>query len=78
MPQQKQKDLIRDISIRHSIFICFTVSALVASVLVGVSLYERLSSQLTRTIQQESQVLMGHQECGPVRRHGQREDDPSL
>lgn len=59
MPQQKQKDLIRDISIRHSIFICFTVSALVASVLVGVSLYERLSSQLTRTIQQESQVLMG-------------------
>lgn len=59
MPETRLKDRIRDISIRHTIFICFTVSAVVASILVGVSLYERLTDQLSRTIQEENQVLMG-------------------
>ena len=59
MPESRARDLIRDISIRHSIFICFTVSAVVASILVGVSLYGRLADQLARTVQEENQVLMG-------------------
>jgi len=53
------KKFIKNISIRHSIFICFTVSALMAGILIGVSLYTRLQRQLDQTIQQESRVLVG-------------------
>lgn len=45
-------------SIRYSIFTYFTVTALVAIVLIGLSLYERFSSQLTEAIQKENQILM--------------------
>lgn len=45
-------------SIRYNIFVYFTVTALVAIILIGVSLYSRLSAQLSLTIEEESQVLV--------------------
>ncbi len=55
----ESKKFLGNISIRHSIFICFTVSALMAGILIGVSLYSRLERQLEQTIQEESRVLVG-------------------
>lgn len=58
-PRKPEKFRISsNISIRYNIFIYFTVSALVAILLIGVSLYTRLSSQLSITIQEENQSLM--------------------
>ncbi|HIT63576.1 MAG TPA: sensor histidine kinase [Candidatus Ventrimonas merdavium] len=45
-------------SIRTTIYVYFTVSALVAIVLIGVSLYSRLSGQMTATLQEENQALL--------------------
>lgn len=45
-------------SIRYTIFIYFTVTALAASLLITVSLYQRLSGQLSITIQEENQGLI--------------------
>ncbi len=46
-------------SIRYTIFIYFTVSALVAMLLSGVALYVQMSRQLTAVVQEESQVVLG-------------------
>ncbi len=45
-------------SIRYSIFTYFTVTALVAIIIIGFSLYSRFSEQLTDEVQKENQILM--------------------
>lgn len=45
-------------SIRYSIFIYFTITALIAIVVIGFSLYTRFSDQLTDEVQKENQILM--------------------
>ena len=45
-------------SIRYSIFIYFTITALVAIIIIGFSLYTRFSDQLTDEVQKENQILM--------------------
>ena len=45
-------------SIRYSVFTYFTVTALIAIVIIGFSLYSRFSDQLTQEVQQENQMLM--------------------
>ncbi len=45
-------------SIRSTIFIYFTVTALVASLLVTFSIYQRLSDQVTQMVQEENQGLI--------------------
>lgn len=46
-------------SIRYTIFIYFTVTALAASLLITFSLYQRLSSQVEEMVQEENQSLIG-------------------
>ncbi|MEG0780532.1 MAG: sensor histidine kinase [Oscillospiraceae bacterium] len=50
--------LSRD-SIRHTMFASFTVSAIVAILLTGVTLYARFSVQLDANIEEENQILVG-------------------
>ena len=49
---------LQNMSIRYTIYIYFTVSALVAIMLIGISLYGRLSGQLTTTIRAENQTMI--------------------
>lgn len=58
MKEIKPKMSTKGKSIRYSIFTYFTVTALVAIVLIGLSVYDRFSSQLTEEIQKENQILM--------------------
>ena len=55
---EKLKERIANASIRYIIFIYFTLTALAASVFIGVSLYTRLSGQMSSTIQEENQILI--------------------
>ncbi len=45
-------------SIRSTIFIYFTVTALAAGLLISLSLYQRLSRQVTEVVQEENQTLI--------------------
>ena len=45
-------------SIRTTIFIYFTITALAASLLVTFSIYQRLSVQVTQMVQEENQSLI--------------------
>ncbi|MCI8888396.1 MAG: sensor histidine kinase [Hungatella sp.] len=56
---QVSEALSEKTSIRYTIFIYFTVSALVAMLLSGVALYVQMSRQLTAVVQEESQVVLG-------------------
>ena len=47
------------ISIRYTIFIYFTVSALVAILLIGTALYVQMSRQLTVAVQEENEAVLG-------------------
>lgn len=58
MEQNQNKGLFSRFSIRSTIFIYFTVSALIAIMLAGVSLHGRLSKQYTVMIQEESQAMI--------------------
>ena len=49
----------RKISIRYTIFIYFTVSALIAMLLSGEALYVQMSRQLAAVVQEESQAVLG-------------------
>lgn len=53
------------------IFIYFTITALAASVLISLSLYQRMSRQVTEVVQEESQNLdrAGGALCGVVSPH---------
>lgn len=53
-----QKKGLKEGSIRYSVFIYFTITALVAILLIGLSLYSRFSDQLTEEVQKENQILM--------------------
>lgn len=48
----------KNTSIRYTIFIYFTVTALAASLLVTFSLYQRLSTQVAEMVQEENQSLI--------------------
>lgn len=56
--EQEHKNLFSRFSIRSTIFIYFTVSALFAIILVGVSMHGRMSSQFTATIRQENEAMI--------------------
>lgn len=58
MARPKKSDFFQRISIRDTIFIYFTVSALVMFLLIGVSVYGRLTGQLSATMQKENQALI--------------------
>lgn len=66
-----KKKLFDDASIRSMIFIYFTITALAASVLISLSLYQRMSRQVTEVVQEESQNLdrAGGALCGVVPPH---------
>ena len=55
---KKQQLNLQKASIWYIIFIYFTLTALAASVFIGVSLYTRLSGQMASTIQEENQILI--------------------
>lgn len=55
---EKQRQSVQKASIRYIIFIYFTLTALAASVFIGISLYTRLSGQMANTIQEENQILI--------------------
>ena len=55
---KKRKDVLQNISIRSNIFIYFTITALAASIFIGVSLYTRLSGQIEAALQEENQILI--------------------
>lgn len=56
--EEKKKSLFFRFSIRSTIFIYFTVSALVAILLVGISMYGRMSNQFQREIRQENEAMI--------------------
>lgn len=58
MAKQKKSDFFQRVSIRNTIFIYFTVSALVMFLLIGVSVYGRLTGQLSATIRKENQTVI--------------------
>ena len=52
--QAERKKIVYNSSIRNSIFIYFTITSLVAVLLIVISIYSRLSSQLYDTVKQEN------------------------
>ena len=54
----EKKKIIYNRSIRNSIFIYFTISSLIAVLLIVISIYSRLSSQLSDTVKQENISLI--------------------
>ncbi len=53
-----KKGFFDDAGIRSMIFIYFTITALAASVLISVSLYQRMSDRVTEVVREESQNLI--------------------
>ena len=58
MPLKKRRYPFQNTSIRYTIFIYFTVSALAASIFIGLSMYSRMSGQMSAAIQEENQILI--------------------
>ena len=58
MEKPEKTGLLGRVSIRYTIYIYFTVSALAAILLIGISLYGRLSGQLTAAIREENQAMI--------------------
>ena len=56
--QAEKKKIIYNRSIRNSIFIYFTITSLIAVFLIVISIYSRLSSQLSDTVKQENISLV--------------------
>ena len=56
--QAEKKKIIYNRSIRNSIFIYFTITSLIAVLLIVISIYSRLSSQLEDTVKQENISLV--------------------
>lgn len=55
---RKLKKFLPDTGIRYSIFLYFTITALAASIFIGVSLYSRMYGQMEAAIQEENQILI--------------------
>ncbi len=58
MPLKKRRYPFQNTSIRYTIFIYFTVSALAASIFIALSMYSRMSGQMSASIQEENQILI--------------------
>lgn len=58
MPKKKLEEFLGRVSIRSTIYLYFTVSALAALVLMGISFYGRLVGQMTAAIQEENQTML--------------------
>jgi len=58
MDRENRDGFFKRASIRYTIFIYFTVSALVAMLLSGEALYVQMSRQLTAVAQEESQAVL--------------------
>lgn len=56
--QAEKKKITYNRSIRNSIFIYFTITSLIAVFLIVISIYSRLSSQLSDTVKQENISLV--------------------
>lgn len=56
--EHEKKSIFSRFSIRSTIFIYFTVSALFAILLVGVSMHGRMSSQFSAEIRQENEAMI--------------------
>lgn len=54
-----KKKIFHNNSIRYTIFVYFTGTALAASLLITLSLYQRFSRQVASTVQEENQILIG-------------------
>lgn len=58
MAKTKKPDFFQRTSIRYTVFVYFTVSALVMILLIGVSLYGRLAGQLKDAVREENQTVI--------------------
>ena len=58
MKPENEGSLFKRPSIRYMIFVYFTVTALAASIFIGLSLYSRMSKQMSDTMQEENQILI--------------------
>lgn len=58
MKPENENGFLKRISIRYMIFVYFTVTALAASIFIGLSLYSRMSKQMSDTMQEENQILI--------------------
>lgn len=58
MAKTRKPDFFQKTSIRYTVFVYFTVSALVMILLIGASLYGRLAGQLTDAIREENQTVI--------------------
>ncbi|HIT88923.1 MAG TPA: sensor histidine kinase [Candidatus Merdenecus merdavium] len=54
----KRYELYHRLSLRYTIWVSFTISAVVMSLFIAISLYSRLNNQLQSTIQKESQGII--------------------
>ena len=59
MNKKKKGKIFHNSSIRYTIFTYFTVTALAASLLITFSIYQRLASQVSETVMEENQSLIG-------------------
>lgn len=59
MDKELQSYSWRKTSIRYTIFLYFTISALGALLLSGVALYVQMSRQLTKAVQEENEAVLG-------------------
>ena len=55
---EKQKKVLRDMGIQSTIFVYFTVTALAASILLGISIYSRLNGQIDAALHEENQIMI--------------------
>ena len=58
MAKQKLTEFFSRVSIRSTIYLYFTISALTALILMGISFYGRLVGQMTAAIQEENQTML--------------------
>ena len=58
MAKPRKSDLFQRVSIRYTIFIYFTISALIMILLIGLSVYGRLTGQFSATIRKENQTVI--------------------
>ncbi len=59
MGRRRWREFWKKLRIRYTIFIYFTVSALVAMLLSGQALYLQMSRQLSAVVQEESRAVLG-------------------
>ena len=58
MAKPSKPEFFQKTSIRYTIFVYFTVSALVMILLIGMSLYGRLAEQFLAVIREENQAAI--------------------